>query len=148
MSSSRASAAVKRQVVERARGCCEYCLTLRSFSASPFAVEHIIPEVKGGTTVVENLCLACAGCNGHKHAATTGWDLVTEKLQPLFHPRQDSWANHFAWNLGKSMIVGLSPKGRATVNRLRLNRQELSNLREVLARDGLHPPDYPYAGNP
>lgn len=148
MSSSRPSAVLKRLVVARARGCCEYCLSRRAFSANPFVVEHIIPEAAGGDSVAENLCLACPGCNGHKHVATTGWDLVTEKPQPLFHPRQDRWADHFVWNEERTIMIGLTPKGRATVNRLRLNREELASLREVLAKAGVHPPDYPHDGNP
>jgi len=148
MSFDKPSAALKRLVVERACGCCEYCLTLRAFSASPFVVEHIIPEAESGPTVQENLCLSCQGCNGHKHSSTTGWDLVTEKSQPLFHPRQDRWAEHFAWNAERTTMIGLTPKGRATVHRLRLNRPELVNLRGILTKHGVHPPEYPYGGYP
>ena len=144
MSSNRPSADLKRLVVERARGCCEDCLSLRAFSASPFVIEHVIPEAEGGPTDEGNLCLACSGCNGHKHAATTGWDLVTERDQRLYHPRQDVWSQHFAWSPDGLFIVGLTATGRATVNRLNLNRLEVVNLREVLARDGVHPPEYDY----
>lgn len=144
MSSNRPSGELKRLVIYRARGCCEYCLSLRSFSASPFVIEHIIPESEGGRTEEENLCLACSGCNGHKHAATVGWDLVTEREHRLYDPRKDVWREHFAWSPDGSFIIGLTAVGRATVNRLRLNRDEVVNLREVLARDGVHPPDYDY----
>ncbi len=37
-------------------------------------------------------------------------------------------------------IIGISPSGRATVNRLQLNREGLVNLRRVLVDAGLHPP--------
>ena len=144
MSSDRPSAELKRLVTARARGCCEYCLSLRSFSASPFVIEHILPDSAGGLTEEGNLCLACSGCNGHKHAATGGWDLVTEKEHRLYHPRTDDWRKHFAWSPDGLLIVGLTAIGRATVNRLHLNRKEVVNLREVLARDGVHPPDYDY----
>lgn len=146
MSSERPSADLKRLVITRARGCFEYCLSLRSFSASPFVIEHIIPESEGGPTEDANLCLACSGCNGHKHAATVGWDLVTEKEHRLYRPRSDVWKDHFAWSPDRSAIIGLTAIGRATVNRLRLNREELVNLRKVLAKDGIHPPDYDYSG--
>lgn len=36
MSSNRPNAELKRRVADRARGCCEHFLSLRSFSPSPF----------------------------------------------------------------------------------------------------------------
>ena len=148
MSSSRPGGELKKLVVDRGRGCCEYCLSLRSFSASPFVIDHIVPEIEGGPTQSDNLCLSCAGCNGHKQAAMTGWDSASEREHRLYHPRMDRWSAHFAWSPDRLFIIGLTPVGRATVNRLRLNRQEVVNLREILARDGVHPPEYPYEGEP
>ncbi len=72
---------------------------------------------------------------------------MTEKQQLLDHPRQDRWSEHFAWNPDQTLIVGLTPTGRATVNRVRLNREELVNLRKVLVKDRVHPPAYPFDGH-
>ena len=38
-------------------------------------------------------------------------------------------------------IVGQTPIGRATVEALKLNRQELINLRQLLIGAGEHPPE-------
>jgi hypothetical protein len=40
---------------------------------------------------------------------------------PLFHPRQHSWDEHFAWNVEGIEIIGLTPTGRATVVALNMN---------------------------
>jgi hypothetical protein len=58
----------------------------------------------------------------------------------LFHPRQHRWRDHFAWNNDATVVVGLSPTGRATVSLLQLNRSGLVNLRRLLVAAGEHPP--------
>jgi len=45
-----------------------------------------------------------------------------------------------AWSPDASLIVGLTPIGRATIAALALNRAGLLNLRRVLSRAGEHPP--------
>ena len=40
---------------------------------------------------------------------------VTETEAPLFHPRQQEWAEHFAWSADTTQIVGITATGRATV---------------------------------
>jgi len=91
-----------------------------------------VPRSKGGETSEDNLALSCQGCNGHKYTATTAVDPVTETEVPLFDPRQDLWQEHFAWSADFTRVVGLSEVGRATVDRLKLNRPGLVNLRRVL----------------
>lgn len=59
---------------------------------------------------------------------------------PLYHPRRDSWRDHFTWSNDFTLIVGLSATGRATVMALRLNRESLVNLRRLLGSTGKHPP--------
>jgi 5-methylcytosine-specific restriction endonuclease McrA len=49
MSRTKISNALKKQVSDRARGCCEYCKSQRKFSPSSFEIEHIIPISRGGT---------------------------------------------------------------------------------------------------
>jgi hypothetical protein len=59
---------------------------------------------------------------------------------PLYHPRQQRWQEHFAWNEDFTLIVGITPTGRTTVETLKLNREGLVNLRQVLYAMGEHPP--------
>ena len=140
MSEEYVPAKLRRGVAERARGCCEYCRSQARFSPMAFSVEHIHPRSKGGETVSANLALSCPGCNGHKASKTDGEDPVTGAMVPLFHPRQQSWHDHFTWNEDFTRMVGLTPTGRATVVELQLNRENLVNLREVLRDAGRHPP--------
>ena len=141
MRNVRVSAVLRRLVIERARGCCEYCLSQASFSTQPFSVEHILPLDKGGLTASENLALSRQGCNNHKYNKTEGIDPVTRQRVSLYHPRQQAWSEHFAWNDDYSLIIGITPTGRATVETLHVNRAGIVNLRRVLYAVRQHPPD-------
>jgi len=131
---------LKNDVVERAKGCCEYCRSQARFAMQSFSVEHIVPRSRDGKTEIENLALACQGCNNHKYTKTEGRDPVNGDLVPLYHPRAQRWRDHFAWNEDCTLIIGLTPVGRATVEALYLNREGLINLRRVLYTMGMHPP--------
>jgi len=137
----RVPAQLKRAVIARARGCCEHCRSQASFAMQSFAVEHIIPLHAEGETVLENLALACEGCNAHKHTKIEAIDPVSGDVAPLFHPRQQRWHEHFRWNAGSTKIFGLTPTGRATVDTLQMNRKGVVNLRRVLYAMGEHPPE-------
>ena len=140
MAQTHVPAALERLIFERSHGQCEYCRCLSGFHSDPFAVEHIIPGSRGGATHEANLALSCLGCNSFKAAFQTGIDPVTEREVPLFHPRQQSWSEHFAWSDDATQVIGLTMSGRATIVRLRLNRPGLINLRAALYRFGVHPP--------
>lgn len=140
MSNQRVTAEQRRIVITRAKQCCEYCVSQVKFATESFSVEHIIPRIKVGKTELDNLALSCQGCNNFKHTKTEGLDPITGKIVPLFHPRQQGWQEHFAWDDDYTLIVGITPTGRATVKELKLNRSGLLNLRRVLFAMGEHPP--------
>ena len=130
-----------RDTVERrAGGRCEYCRSPAKYSTQPFSLDHIIPRSQGGLTTLDNLALACQGCNNHKYNKTHSSDPFTKQFVELFHPRQQQWQEHFAWDERFECILGLTASGRATVEALRLNRTELVNLRKLLYAAGEHPP--------
>ena len=108
-------------VAERASHRCEYCRAPESVFNSRFEVEHIWPQAHGGTDSYANLALACRACNGFKLAFTEGVDSETGERAPLFHPRQDRWEEHFAFDPATRRIRGRTPTGRVTVTRLHLN---------------------------
>lgn len=139
MSSERLSRRLRRQVAERARGRCEYCLSPASFSTQPFEVDHIVPRSQGGPTTPANLALSC-GCNSHKGQRTHARDPLTGRAAPLFNPRRQRWERHFVWSDDFLLIQGRTPTGRATVEALHLNRTELINLRRILHQLGEHTP--------
>jgi hypothetical protein len=126
--------------VERAGACCEYCQSQARFATQPFSVEHIVPLSRGGKTALDNLALACQGCNNHKYTKVEEIDPITGDLVPLYHPRQQEWQEHFSWSLDYTQVIGLTPTGRATVQALQLNREGLVNLRKMLYQAGEHPP--------
>jgi hypothetical protein len=103
-------------------------------------VEHIIPRVRGGESTADNLALSCQGCNNHKYDKIEGSDPAGGKVVPLYHPRRDRWRDHFVWSDDFTLLVGLSPTGRATIVAMRLNRETVVNLRRLLGRTGKHPP--------
>lgn len=140
MSDKRVTAKQRRSIIERAKGCCEYCLSQVRFATESFSVEHIKPLSRGGKTTLENLALACFGCNGYKHTKIEAADPVSGEIVSLYDPRKQKWHDHFCWNEDYTLIVGLTAIGRATIETLRLNREGLVNLREVLYGMGEHPP--------
>ena len=68
---------------------------------------------------------------------------MSHQLVPLYHPRRDRWDEHFAWSDDFTLIVGLTPTRRATVETLLLNRDGVMNLRRLLYARGEHPPPLP-----
>ncbi len=63
---------------------------------------------------------------------------MTGQREPLFHPRQQFWHEHFSWSRDKSEVIGKTPCGRATVEALHLNRAGVVNLRRLLFMAGVH----------
>jgi hypothetical protein len=143
MSEKHIAAELRQLIRDQANGTCEYCRSQERFSPQRFSIEHIKPYSDGGQSTQENLALSCQGCNGHKYTKQEAVDPVTGEVVALFHPRKQKWRNHFAWSADASLIVGLTPVGRATVEALRMNRIELVNLREVLYAAQKQPPAEP-----
>lgn len=134
------SAAIRAKVEARANGLCEYCLLPDEFSSQSFSIEHIIPQSKQGTSELDNLALACLACNNSKYDKTEAIDPVNQQKVALFHPRLDVWNEHFAWSNDFLELVGLTSKGRATIQALKMNRDRHIRLRKFLSAHGKHPP--------
>ena len=132
--------AVERLVVERAGGRCEYCRCPEAYALDTFEMEHIVPRSLGGATEAGNLALSCGGCNSFKGARLAAPDPESGDMAPLYHPRQQRWAEHFRWSDDFLSLEGLTPTGRATIALLRLNRLPVRNLRWLLLTQHLHPP--------
>lgn len=130
----------RRFVLNRAGGCCEYCWSQGKYSADSFSVEHVTPRSSGGTDCELNLALACQGCNNRKFVSVAAADPLTGSIVPLDNPRKDRWEENFAWSADFLTVCGVTPTGRATVEKLQLNRDAVVNLRRLLRRIGEHPP--------
>lgn len=125
------SALLRTQVQHLAQGRCAYCHAPVEMGISTFEIDHIIPLSKGGKTTLDNLCLACPHCNRHKANRFTAIDPLTNDPSPLFHPYNQVWAKHFAYDAETGHILGLTSIGRATVNALVFNRPRLIRLRLI-----------------
>jgi hypothetical protein len=135
---TRPTAELRRQVVERASNCCEYCLLHQDLAASTHQVDHVIAEKHRGQTSLDNLALSCTVCNRRKGSDIGSIDPQTGNLVSLFNPRTQQWVDHF--RLDGVHIVGLTEIGRATVEFLQLNAFERLIEREALIRASLYPP--------
>ena len=129
---------LRRFVAERAQQRCEYCGLAQEGQEATFHIDHIVPRTAGGQTIEENLALACVSCSLRKEARRSGLDPLSKCNVALFHPRLQSWSDHFEWN--GVFVEGRSPTGRATVATLNLNRSIILAIREEEIERGRHPP--------
>ena len=139
MNETRILASLRREVRERAKQRCEYCLLPESQAFFPHEPDHLIALKHGGQSMAANLALACSDCNRFKGSDIASIDAVTGKLVRLFNPRAQRWSAHF--RLIGGQIIPLTPTGRVTERLLRLNLASRVEVREELAALGL----YPYA---
>jgi hypothetical protein len=129
------------QVSARARHACEYCRAPEVMFNMAFEIEHVTPQARGGATTSGNLALACRSCNLYKSAHVTAIDERTGREMPLFNPRRNKWRTHFRVVEESGEIEGLTPRGRATVSRLRINSKKQVEARREWLRLGLMSPN-------
>ena len=127
------NAELRRRIIARAAGRCEYCRLSQDRIPLAFHVEHIVPRQHGGQTEPGNLALACGNCNQHKGPNLSGIDPDTGDLCRLFHPRQEEWAVHFRRE--GSLIFGITSVGRTTVWVLDMNSEFQKERRSKDPRD-------------
>lgn len=101
-------------------------------------VEHINPQGGDG---LDNLCLSCANCNLSKASATSAKDPETDETVALFNPRQQIWSDHFQWIDEGLRIQGKTAIGRATIERLKMNKERVIRARRNWIKGGTHPPN-------
>ena len=137
MSLTYISAELRRLVIARAQGLCEYCLIHEDDTFFGCEIDHILSEKHGGLTVAENLAFACLACNRNK-----GTDLgsvwgPSSTLIRFFNPRIDEWSDHFS--LDGTVIQAITPIGTVTDRILKLNEIERLLERGALIALGRYP---------
>jgi hypothetical protein len=138
MSNTYISVALRREVMERAGGCCEYCRTNTQDRAIDFAIDHVIAEKHGGPTQADNLSLSCYWCNSFKGSDLSSVDWAGDgTIVPLFNPRQQLWVDHF--QIDGVRIVPRTATGRVTVFLLQMNAPERIKERRLLLELGVYP---------
>jgi hypothetical protein len=124
---------LREETIERAGLRCEYCRLHQDFAYYTHEIDHIYAEKHGGTTDVDNLCLACADYNRHKGSNLCSLDPETGAIVALYHPRKDKWEDHFHLN-DNGIVEPLTAEGRVTAKVLQFNRLELLVDRERLIK--------------
>ena len=131
-----------REVHRLSGGCCEYCRLGENNRLIGFQIDHIVPVKHGGEDRADNLCLACAECNGYKGPNVAALDPNTGEATKLYHPRQQAWNLHFAVS-SDGRITGLTPEGRATIEVMRINSEDRVIERLGLMMVGRYPCEKP-----
>ena len=128
-------AVIRRRLIrDRAGGRCEYCHMRDEFDVLPFQLDHIRAQKHAGLTTAANLAWVCLPCNSYKGPNVAGYDPESNSLQPLFNPRKDIWAEHFAWD--GPLLDGLTAIGRTTIEVLRVNLPGRVEHRRLLIEAG------------
>ena len=131
MSSRYVSVALRRRLRSASDRRCAYCRSAETVTGMPLEVEHIIPRRRGGKTTFSNLCLACHRCNEFKGDRLEALDPVIESSVLLFNPNTQDWRQHFKWSPDEIKIIGKTPCGRATVEALQLNNENVVGARRL-----------------
>jgi hypothetical protein len=119
---------------------CAYCRTSAATTGQPMTVDHITPTSQGGSSAYNNLCFACRRCNEFKASQTTAVDPLRGEYVALFHPRHDTWSDHFEWDETGTVVIGLTSTGRATILALQMNNPLIVAARRRWVNVGWHPP--------
>ncbi|MBD2365424.1 HNH endonuclease [Anabaena minutissima FACHB-250] len=137
MAGNSISTELRKLVVSRASGRCEYCLIHQDFSIYSHEVDHIIAVKHGGETVGDNLALSCLTCNRHKGSDFATIDSTTGEIVPLYNPRRQIWDEHFYFEGAR--IEGKSQIGQATTRLLQFNLANRLLQRQVLMSQQKYP---------
>lgn len=105
---------------------CGYCRVTETESGGQLEIEHFCPQSHGGQDTLENLVYACVACNRFKGDY---WPTPEASIDlMLLHPRQDNLSAHIA-SIPDGRLIGLTKRGWFHIQRLRLNRAQLIELR-------------------
>jgi hypothetical protein len=137
VTAARISSALRKEVRERAKGSCEYCLLPEVQAFFPHEPDHVIATKHGGESTIDNLALACFDCNRFKGSDIASIDPDSHKLTQLFNPRTQEWSEHFS--IAGGIIKPLTAIGRVTEALLRLNLESRVEVRQILANVGRYP---------
>jgi len=137
MSVTYITADLRRLIVARAEGICEYFLIAKEDTFYGCEADHIISEKHGVITSEDNLAYACVFCNKWKGNDVGSIHWETSIFVRFFNPRTDAWADHF--QLVDSRIEALTPIGFVTARLLSFNSGERVFERKILQDMGRYP---------
>ena len=131
---------LRRLVIARANNVCEYCRIPASASFYGCEIDHVVSEKHDGRTDAANLALACFVCNRNKGSDVATIDPATGAFVGFFHPRTDSWSDHFALDSTDGVtFTGLTAIGVATIRIFGINDADRVFERSILRNAGRYP---------
>ncbi len=119
---------------------CGYCRCPQQVLPYRLEIEHLLPRSLAGQDDRENLWLSCHRCNKLRSNRMQVTDPLTGLRVPIFDPRWNRWADHFAWEEHGLLIVGSTDRGRGTVEVLNLNDRYHLSARSVWIIACMYPP--------
>jgi hypothetical protein len=143
MSTTYIPADLRRRVMLRSEGCCEYCRIPEDATANGCEVDHIIAEKHNGATTEDNLAYACFFCNRNKGSDIGSYKPGTNIFVRFFNPRSDAWNAHFQLDPSDEItVLPLTDIGEVTIRLLGFNDvhrlQERQLYRELQAAISPH----------
>jgi hypothetical protein len=142
LSTTYISAELRRTVVARADGLCEYCLIHEDDTFFGCEVDHIISEKHGGPTAADNLAYACLFCNRNKGSdvGSIVLPLKSGVFSRFYNPRTDAWSEHFALDDSDGVTIKpLTDVGDVTARIFAFNTSERLLERQTLRAVGRYP---------
>lgn len=113
---------VRQYLLDKWGRCCAYC----GKGNLPLEVEHLVPKMRGGSSRISNLTLACGDCNqkkGNQTASEFGFPHLMEQAKA---PLKDAAAtNSVRWALWRSLSALGLPLETGTGGRTKWNRTRL-----------------------
>ncbi len=119
---------IRAAIREAYRRRCGYCGVSEVWVGGELEIDHFRPRRRGGADSLDNLVYACTTCNRFKSDYWPPAD-APESLR-LLHPGQDDLAAHLLES-ANGRLVGLTPRACFHIDRLRLNRPQLIDLRQL-----------------
>jgi hypothetical protein len=105
---------------------CGYCGVTETESGGQLEIDHFLPQSQGGQDKLDNLVYACRTCNAFKGDYWPPPGASSDLM--LLHPRRDDLSTHVG-SLPDGRLIGLTKRGWFHIQRLRLNRAQLIELR-------------------
>lgn len=105
---------------------CGYCSVTETESGGQLEIDHFLPQAQGGQDKLDNLVYACRACNAFKGDYWPPPGASSDLM--LLHPRRDDLSTHIG-SLPDGRLIGLTKRGWFHIQRLRLNRAQLIELR-------------------
>ena len=113
---------IREYLLEKFERKCSYC----GKENIPLEVEHIIPKSRGGSNKVDNLCIACHGCNQKKNNKTAeefGYPNIQKQVKKSL--KDCAILNATRWKVyeilkSTNLEVECGTGGRTKMNRIKL----------------------------